>query len=75
MLFLNKTLTSSDFACKEVICVDSSNIVCSAVSPQIQIHTNSYEIAALFNHIFSFFMNFFCVYFNSWTVKHVLHVC
>lgn len=53
MLFLIKTLSSSDFVCKEVICVDSSNIVCSIVSPQIQIHTDSYKIAALFNHIFS----------------------
>lgn len=62
MLFLIKTLSSSDFVCKEVICVDSSNIVCSIVSPQIQIHTDSYKIAALFNHIFFFYMKFLCIF-------------
>lgn len=71
MLFLGKT--SSVFVCEEVIYVDSSNIVCSIVSPQIQIYNNSCKFAALFNNIF-LFSEVFCVYFNSWTVKHVLDV-
>lgn len=44
-----RLLTSSGFACKEVICVDSSQVVCTIVSPQN--HCSRYKITAFFHHV------------------------